>query len=266
MKEGHGMTFISANRRHDMEQRICFSCASDIGRKRKVNQDNFACNGRYMSLHSKNDRVSFSGQTEPSGFQLFGVFDGMGGEEYGEVASFLAAKDAVDLKQSEYTEKELRALCFRSNQKICQYAEDHGLYSMGTTAALLAFSEDRIVLCNIGDSKIFRFDGANLNQISIDHLTYAPAGNKQNLSQNLGIPEDCMIIDPYAKTLEPNRDELFILCSDGLTDMVDAEEIGMIASETKVSDLADALVKRALEKGGKDNVTVVAVKKEVGIS
>ena len=68
---------------------------------------------------------------------------------------------------------------------------------MGTTAAILAFTGNGVTLCNIGDSKIFRFCDGELEQISKDHVTVAAYGVKPPLSQNLGISPTELIIDPY---------------------------------------------------------------------
>jgi protein phosphatase len=118
---------------------------------------------------------------------LLGVFDGMGGEECGEVASFIAAKNAASVKIGQQPLDALSAYCQKANADICKYTEENGISSMGTTAAMLAFDKDGITLCNIGDSKIFRFREGSLEQLSVDHLCIAPFGVKAPLSQNLGI-------------------------------------------------------------------------------
>ncbi len=247
----------------DTKQRtISYSCNSDIGLLRKTNQDNLVCNGTYRRIDSLKERFSLIGTAPLSGFHLFGIFDGMGGEECGEIASFLAAEEAASLAISASPENELRDLCLRSNRKICGYAETHGIFAMGTTAAMLAFVGQKLWLCNIGDSKVLHFDHHRLKQISVDHLVPAPFGRKRPLSQNLGIPEEIMIIEPQIAPVSYSDGDIFILCSDGLTDMVSLEEMWSVITGSGIQDLADKLTERALRNGGKDNITVIVIKAE----
>ena len=241
------------------QQTINYSCASDIGLIRKTNQDNLACNGVYRRIECLKERFSLVGNAPLSGFHLFGVFDGMGGEERGETASFLSAKEAAEFTGTNAPEAELKELCLQTNRKICSYADENGIFAMGTTAAGLAFFGASLWLCNIGDSKILHYDHTRLKQISVDHLVQVPFGRKRPLSQNLGIPEDVMIIEPQIEPVTYQEGDLFVICSDGLTDMVSLEEMWQIISENKVQTLADKLTDRAIQNGGRDNVTVLAL-------
>lgn len=240
-------------------QIIKYSCASNVGRIRNQNQDNFICDGVYMNHDACTEKFSLAGTANLDGIHLYGVFDGLGGEECGEVASYIAAREAALLKPDDMQYTGLKQYCYRANQMICQYAEEHGIYSMGTTVALLSLSENEICICNIGDSKVFRFDGVHLKQLSVDHLAHMPAGMKRPLSQNLGISEDLMVIEPYLKQQDYCRKDIFIICSDGLTDMVSMEEMWKLLKESDVEDLANILTDHALKNGGKDNVTVIAL-------
>lgn len=243
-------------------QKITYSCVSDTGSFRKNNQDNLLYDGNYLNYKTQEKRFSFADTTEYQDFQMFGVFDGMGGEESGEVAAYLAAEEAALLKLSDEPDKDLRNLCIRTNRKVCQYAEENDILSMGTTAAYLAFSGTSVCLCNIGDSKIFCFDGRSLKQLSQDHLALAPAGVKRPLAQNIGIPEDVMIIRPYIKQLRYNPGDEYIICSDGLTDMVDLEEMWKLVTKYDIMELSEKLTEKALRNGGRDNITVISLKLE----
>ena len=95
----------------------------------------------------------------------------------------------------------------------------------GTPAALLLTDADRLTICNIGDSKIFRLTDRQLTQISEDHLSLAPAGVKPPLSQCLGIPPEELTLCPHYDSLPCCAGDKYLLCSDGLTDMVPPEAI-----------------------------------------
>lgn len=190
---------------------------------------------------------------------LFGVFDGMGGEECGEVASLIAAKQAslpLDMSDPVLT---LADLCKDANAEICKYASEHGISSMGTTAAMLLFSKRSITLCNIGDSKVFLFSDGRMEQISEDHIGPAPFGRKPPLSQNLGIPPEEMIIEPYLSKRVHVTDSRFLICSDGVTDMLTNDEIASIIATASIAEASTRLIDAALERGGKDNATAILI-------
>ncbi len=193
--------------------------------------------------------------------ELLGVFDGMGGEECGEVASLLASREAALVELSGEPVNELLKFCQSANAKICDYAERNGIRCMGTTAAMLAFTNQGIALCNIGDSRIFRFAEGELRQISVDHVGVSAYGMKPPLSQNLGIPPSEMVIDPYVARGHYNNGDVYLICSDGLTDMLTTDEITETI-ERGFSGAAERLLGRALENGGKDNITIILCRVE----
>ena len=127
---------------------------------------------------------------------------------------------------------------------------------MGTTAAILKFAKDRIYLCNIGDSKIFRFSKGTLQQLSFDHVCPSESQEKPPLSQNLGIPESETVISPYIATADYQVGDLYLICSDGLTDMVTLSEIEDLFISEK-EHAAEPLLRLALENGGRDNITLI---------
>ena len=144
-----------------------------------------------------------------------------------------------------------------ANREICGYAEKNGVFSMGTTAAMLAFTEAGITLCNIGDSRVFRYSGGDLRQISRDHIAGAPYGRKPPLSQNLGIPADELILEPYLARGSYRCGDVYLICSDGLTDMVSEESIAGVLGSVPAEEAAGVLAQMALDNGGRDNVTVI---------
>ncbi|MBQ9032115.1 MAG: serine/threonine-protein phosphatase [Parasporobacterium sp.] len=240
-----------------MEYLVRYSCLSDIGCCRAVNQDNYICGGQYLTIPEAQEGSRINGTLIPGETSVAGVFDGLGGEEQGEMASFLAAQCAAQICFAGDPVEELREYCQNANAMICHYASDHQVAAMGTTAAVLAFTKERILLCNIGDSPIFRFGGKKLEKLSVDHIAPAPFGRKAPLSQNLGIDPAELVIEPYVAVGTYHPGDLYLICSDGLTDMADETEIGEILSGTAFEKAADRLLQLALSRGGRDNVTIL---------
>lgn len=240
-----------------MSCKIIYSCTSHIGNVRNVNQDNFICNGLYMKTDDTEIKFPLSGKIFSNDSKIFGIFDGMGGEECGEVAALIAAETAAKFKINEEPIKQMRDFCKIANRNICDYAQDNSVSSMGTTAAMLVFGKKEIVLCNIGDSKIFLFSEKKIEQISKDHITPVPYGKKPALLQNLGIPETEMIIEPYISRGEYRNGDRYLICSDGLTDMVSVDQISGIVENNSPDKVVQTLLDTALENGGRDNITIM---------
>lgn len=245
-----------------MKYKIYYSCSSHVGKSRSVNQDNFICNGKYMAEDEKPFTFPLTGTLIEDNPSMIGVFDGMGGEERGEVASYIAAKCAAEISIGEKPLDDLLEFCKSANEKICNYATENDFLAMGTTAALLIFNKSEIALCNIGDSKIYRFAEKKLEQISTDHYAVAAHGLKPPLSQNLGIPVTEMVIAPHIARGFYNDGDIYLLCTDGLTDMVTEEEIENILLNTAFDESINRLLEKALDKGGKDNITIILCKVE----
>lgn len=240
-----------------MNYTVRYFCWSHAGKIRSINQDNFICDGIFMDDSAGQPAFPLAGCLTHGHPALIGVFDGMGGEECGEIASFLAAQQAAEVIIGARPLDALLQFCKTANGKICGYAAENQISAMGTTAALLAFTDSEIALCNIGDSKIFRFADQKLEQISVDHHAPAVYGQKPPLSQYLGIPPSEMVIDPYAARGRYHDGDIYLLCSDGLTDMAAAGDIAQILRETEFDKAGQRLLDTALEHGGKDNITII---------
>lgn len=251
-----------------VEHQISYSCISHAGKCRTQNQDNYICADGWrgpkgVSSVSINEGVLKVGETNV----LFGVFDGLGGEECGETASLLAAQEAGKAVIEDNSEEALRDLCFRMNEKICRYASEHGISSMGTTAAMLCFSDNGAALCSIGDSRIYRYRSGELVQLSVDHTGIAAYGVKPPLYQYLGIPPDEMTIDPYTAVTQYEDRDIYLICSDGLTDMLGDEQLRSILVQegsekdrvagSSAKGAAGRMLSQALDQGGRDNITII---------
>lgn len=242
-----------------MGYEIEYYCVSHIGNCRKNNQDNFFCNGKYLYIGTKGTKKIVHGSVKPSDTAVFGVFDGMGGEEKGEVAAYIAAKNIMNVSFADNPKESFEEYCKKANAEICNYTQLHKLTSMGTTMAVLLLHKKKISLCNIGDSKIFLLSNNELQQISYDHVLFSINGRKPPLTQNLGIPEEELTLSPYYAEGEYHNNDVYLICSDGLSDMVSTEEITQILSTSPPDKVSDALLQSALEHGGKDNVTFIVL-------
>ena len=247
-----------------MAYQIEYAYTCHIGKIRNNNEDNFWCCGD--SLEAQNQGMSHirSGYMKQSEYPLLAVFDGMGGESCGEMAAFLAAeacgehfktaKDGIRNDPEEF----LNEICESMNQAICDYGRTNKINSMGTTAALLAFAEDAVYSCNLGDSRIYKSDREKFYQISQDHVLGRSLFGKAPLTQYLGMEEENLQLEPSISRQEIKIGDRFLLCSDGITDMLSDGEIADILSrDIPEAKTVDILVDRALKKGGRDNITVV---------
>ena len=253
---------------------ISCSALTVNGNVRDNNEDNYYVNGKIKeSTDILTDR--FSEDCE-RGQYLFGVCDGMGGEELGELASLLAVQtladyQATDIRQTvaDYIEK--------ANRIICDEGSKNKSTGIGTTVVLLYIKDGIATTFNIGDSRAYLFRKNELTQLSEDHTQVqrlvkmgllekdAAKGHRDRnvLTQHLGIHPDEMIIEAHvSQKIAIEQNDIFLLCSDGLTDMISDEKIsGILAvEEINTTALANELIRSALEGGGRDNATVIVVK------
>ncbi|NLL47897.1 MAG: Stp1/IreP family PP2C-type Ser/Thr phosphatase [Firmicutes bacterium] len=207
------------------------------------------------------------------------VCDGMGGHVAGEVASSLAAKAIEDFPFSGIDpENEVRAAIQKAQEAILHEAEIHAEYrGMGSTITLALVSEPdsegrvRLTLGHVGDSRCYIFSHGVLQQLTSDHsvvgellrqgtITASEARThpkKHVLTQVLGSPD--VEIEIIETELEPGT--LILLCTDGLTDLVDDQQIAKtLQGDFYASNLARDLVDLANELGGVDNITVIVAK------
>jgi len=214
-------------------------------------------------LNSENDGLeeAITGTVSVKTFPSFAVFDGMGGEQQGEMAAYIATTN-FDVAYKDNPPKDIKQFlldtCITMNEAICKHTEEQDIKSSGTTAAIIMFDKKHVHICNIGDSRIYQFRNNTLLQLSHDHSATSIKSKKQPLSQCLGIPKTEFLIEPYvAKEIFYKRDK-YLICSDGLTDMISDDDIAKIISiNSDLSKCADILMQKALESGGRDNITII---------
>ena len=192
------------------------------------------------------------------------IFDGMGGENFGEVASFAAADcmQYTTRKLKDYfipERKFLNSLCMKINDAVVAKQQELCTERMGSTMVALYFSHGYVYVCNLGDSRAYRLRDGEFLQLSVDHLEKREQTRKKApLTQHLGISPENFLIEPYIAKGELKRGDQYLLCSDGLTDMLTNLEIdGIMSSTESAEDCVKKLIDAALEKGGKDNVTAI---------
>ncbi len=246
---------------------------TDIGKKRKGNQDNF---GTYKIAENA---------------VLCVVCDGMGGACGGEEASRLALEafsaDLEDTCRAHISDGVLDAgeldiklilenAVVAANKKVYETAEgDQSLRGMGTTLVAFFSVDNRYYSVNVGDSRMYMICGKEIKQITHDHsyVQYlvdigklTPKEAKESTNRNIitraiGTAED-IEADVCNIELPENTEDIYILlCSDGLTNMVSDEKIAAIAKEElTVEEKVAKLIAQANKNGGSDNITVVLIK------
>lgn len=248
------------------------ACGCHQGKKRNNNEDNLYFDGSYMN--SDNHGLPSIEKTvlslDDDGF--FCVFDGMGGGDYGEVASYTASKTTKEFLETGTNinpcdiTPSLTKMCEAVNQAVYEAGEKLGSSRMGSTLVGLYFHEGQVWVCNLGDSRCYFLRDGRMKQISEDHTDEefmkenGITGRKPYLTQYLGIDPDEMTIVPSIKSYILNRGDRFLICSDGVTDMVDDQTIGNdLARYQNPEDCVKALIQGALDGGGKDNITAIVL-------
>lgn len=248
------------------------ACGCHQGKKRNNNEDNLYFDGRYMN--SDNHGLPSIEKTvlslDDDGF--FCVFDGMGGGDYGEVASYTASKTTKEFLETGTNinpcdiTPSLTKMCEVVNQAVYEAGEKLGSSRMGSTLVGLYFHEGQTWVCNLGDSRCYFLRDGRMKQISEDHTDEefmkenGITGRKPYLTQYLGIDPDEMTIVPSIKSYVLNRGDRFLICSDGVTDMVDDQTIcNNLARYQDPDECVKALIQAALDGGGKDNITAIVL-------
>ncbi|GGN69099.1 hypothetical protein GCM10011610_07080 [Nocardia rhizosphaerihabitans] len=213
-----------------------------------------------------------------AGHRLLALADGMGGHAAGEVASGLMIAALLPLEHEHEGEllDRLEQAVLRGNSAIAeQAARSTELNGMGTTLTAMLFDGTRYGLAHVGDSRAYLLRGGELAQITRDDTfvqSLVEAGHI-TAEQARTHPRRSLILraltgDPVTPTLvlgEAEPGDRYLLCSDGLSDVVTEEKIGeFLRSAATVAECADQLVELALLNGGPDNVTVIVADVAVG--
>lgn len=247
-----------------MAYQINYAFISHTGKVRLNNEDNFWCGNECLPAENHGTDGVKSGSEKVSVSPIFGVFDGMGGESCGEIAAYLSAETCGkwynEHKRNAIKETEdfWVNLCKEMSRSVCQYAKDNKIYTMGSTAATLAFDRGNAYACNLGDSRIYELRDGALEMISEDHVFRRNLFGKPPLLQYVGIPEDNMALEPTIRNLELKDGLRYLICSDGVTDMLSDPELRILmAMDKPVAEIVEEICDRSLKEGGRDNITII---------
>ncbi len=256
-------------------RKIKVSVSSSVGCVRERNEDNFYADEFGMRLEPED---AFTGELYMDCRRIFAVCDGMGGEDFGDDASEISAgviefyKTKIRESAPEELHRVINAYAIKANNEVWEMVRRQQGYQSGSTLAMAIVDEDAVNVFNIGDSRVYFYKDKKLEQITEDQ-TLAMKKFKENIyteeqaknspdchriTNFIGIDEFGMGPEAVHTGTFPSDHMMILICSDGLTDMCCDEEIADILSE-KMENHADALVDRALENGGVDNVTCVVI-------
>ena len=233
---------------------LAVGVATDVGAVRKHNEDAARAEG-----------------------SVFVVADGMGGHAAGEVASGIAADTMVELSaRPDLRADDIVGQVGEANRRILDSAEKHPEQAgMGTTvtglAAVSADGDWHWVVFNLGDSRVYRYVDGELTQVTADHSevwelvergALSPEQAQRHPGRNIvtrSLGRDPMgMVDTWE--LAPEAGDVFLVCSDGLSNELSSEQIrAVLAERTDAQSAADELVRQAVAAGGRDNVTAIVV-------
>jgi len=249
-----------------LEENLEIYGISDVGRKRSHNED------------------SIGSDTE---LGIAVLADGMGGYNAGEVASAIAVNEILEdlrtslkiLDQQEDDEEsgfskesiQVKRAIEKANQIIYQTAQSQPqCHGMGTTLVTIAFYDDRVTVAHIGDSRLYRLRGDTLEQVTSDHSLlqelvdkgfYTPEEARKSQNRNLvtramGIE---LNVSPDVQEEMVVPGDIYMMCSDGLSDLVEDEEIHSTLKTygENLETAAKCLIQLANDYGGKDNISVI---------
>ncbi|MBV9791084.1 MAG: serine/threonine-protein phosphatase [Chloroflexi bacterium] len=227
---------------------------TDVGKTRDHNEDSYG--------------MEAGGERAASG-ALFVVCDGIGGYASGEVASDLAVKTIIDrfyAAVEQPPDAALSAAFEEANRVVFQ----QGGGKMGTTGVAALFRDDAVVLANAGDCRAYLVRGGKIRQITHDHSFVAEqvaagmlteeqareSSYRHIITRAIGHRSD-LEVDVFREPLL--QSDILVLCSDGLHSQVEPNEIALAVTKVSLDDACRALVKLANDRGGPDNITVIAV-------
>jgi protein phosphatase len=218
---------------------------------------------------------------------LLVLADGMGGYKAGEVASGLAVKTIVSMVREHMQRENLRAgdaetglartsiilrdAIHRANKIIYQTAHTQPqCEGMGTTVVAALFFDNKVTIAHVGDSRLYRAQGGKFERITMDHSLLQElvdrglysaeeaqrAANKNYVTRALGVEPN---VEVEIQEIPVHKGELYMLCSDGLSDMVEDEDIHLTIStfSANLDNVARQLIQLANDNGGRDNISVL---------
>lgn len=240
---------------------ITFGAKTDIGKARKMNQDFYRASAALPPL--------------------FILCDGMGGHLSGDIASrsaaesaeaFIRMQSALDLSEAKAARILKNAVSYANKIVYNRAKTTEDFSGMGTTMDICLVDFDILYIAHVGDSRVYLFRGGELSQLTKDHslveemvesgmLSKSEAENHPNknvitraVGTNFSVKNDFI-------TLPLQKDDMILMCSDGLSNMLSESEMkNLLISDGNLDTVAENLVNRANENGGRDNITAIVFK------
>ena len=240
---------------------LSIQACSDKGLERHANEDMLSIKGELVRDSSLN-RVQ---AIDDSGVYYYLVADGMGGHERGEFASEYTLKHiSRNIDSMIDFENDFNAVSQWISRDLNKMSHDEGqTRPMGNTLSGIVWHKGKVWVVNVGDSRTYRLRSGLLKQLTIDqdlNHKYGTDMGEQGLALYNAIGGDCLgdvtIEDYTGKVMDGDS---LLICSDGLTDMVDDREIERIMANAE-GNYAETLVNQANHNGGKDNISVIVIK------
>ncbi len=185
---------------------------------------------------------------------LITVSDGMGGEEYGELASLIVTKELARLYNKKLNTKKMLENIINTNNLVVSKMNEKKC-RIGATLVSAIIKKNTIDIYNVGDSRAYLYSN-KLIQLTKDHAT------NNGLTQHMGMNVEDGVIEPFViENISIKKNDYLLLCSDGLYNMVNNEEIEKILnSKQKEMNKCQNFLDCALKNGGKDNITFLLIK------
>lgn len=239
----------------------------------KTTFDSFSATGKVRS--NNEDHVFCDGKRG-----VFAVADGMGGGEQGEKASEIVCLALGSVKESaEFAERmdSAESLIELANREILDYARRRGFRQMGTTIALLLFeggASKRAAVCHVGDSRVYRVRNGEVTQLTKDHSVgaelaatiggregraYARRSNSLSHVLTRAIGTEVAVRSEW-RMLDVEPGDEYLICSDGVHDVIENEEIPSLISGVEPGDALKRLSDTVLERGAPDNYSMIIVR------
>ncbi len=228
-----------------------------------------------MNIGANTDKGKIREQNEDAlGYRdnLFVIADGMGGHEAGEIASAIAVETILAYNFGFDVKSGLFEAVAKANEVILAEIEKNpNLNGMGTTVAVLLLKEEEAYVTHVGDSRIYQLTDNNLVQLTTDHSFVAELVKNGSITEEeakthpqrniltkaLGTKGN---FDYEVNTFLVRKGDKFLLCSDGLTSMIEEKKIQEVLSDgDPPQDIADELIRMANENGGTDNISVIVI-------
>jgi protein phosphatase len=249
-----------------------WSAKSDVGLVRKTNEDSYIV------------------KIEQDKFLIAIVADGMGGHQGGKIASNLSVDTIVESIEQCFPDdidddlveidvmKAVKSSIKHANEKVFNLSQEHQhLLGMGTTIVVALIYNGEVIIGHVGDSRAYIISGQEIKQITTDHSLVNELFTQGKISEDEALvhPQRNMItraigtspqIDIDISKYQWATDDILLLCTDGLSEVVTGKEIlDTFLAEKSIEEAVSMLLNQSLQIGGKDNITIVAIKNNIEI-